>query len=92
MMPSFPISEALAHFAQIIHDLKLVSRVEVTRRGWPVAILISVEEFEKLRSGNVGFASAYDAFRGTVDLVEARIEPEVFESLRDASSGWEMSW
>ena len=50
MLPSYSIVEARNHFAEIVHDLKHVSRVEVTRRGRPVAILISVEEFEMLRA------------------------------------------
>ena len=92
MMPTYSVAEARNRFAEIVHDLKHVSQVEVTRRGRPVAILISVEEFEKLRSGNVGFASAYDAFRSTVDLTQAGIEPEVFEDLRDPAPGREMIW
>jgi prevent-host-death family protein len=92
MMPRYSIAEARNHFAEIVHDLKHVSRVEVTRRGRPVAILISVEEFEMLRAGNVSFTSAYETFRSTVDLTNAGIEPEVFEGLRDPSQGREMRW
>lgn len=92
MMPSYSIAEARNHFAEIVHDLKHVSRIEVTRRGRPVAILISVEEFEMLRAGNVTFTSAYEAFRNTYDLAKEEIDPGVFEGLRDASSGREMSW
>ena len=92
MMPRYSIAEARNHFAEIVHDLKHVSRVEVTRRGRPVAILISVEEFEMLRAGNVTFTSAYEAFRNTHDLAKEEIEPEVFEGLRDPSPGREMSW
>lgn len=91
-MPRYSIAEARNHFAEIVHDLKHNPRVEVTRRGRPVAILISVEEFELLRAGNVGFISAYEAFRSTVDPAKAGIEPEVFEGLRDPSHGREMSW
>ncbi len=92
MMPRYSIAEARDRFAEIVHDLKHVSRVEVTRRGQPVAILISVEEFEMLRSGNVTFASAYEAFRSKFDLAREGIEPSVFEGLRDRSPGREMSW
>ena len=92
MMPRYSIAEARNHFAEIVHDLKHVSRVEVTRRGRPVAILISVEEFELLRAGNVTFTSAYEAFRNTHDLAKEEIDPGVFEGLRDTSSGREMSW
>ena len=52
MMPTYSVAKRVP-LAEIVHDLKHVSQVEVTRRGRPVAILISIEEFEKLRSGNV---------------------------------------
>ena len=51
MTPRYSMAEARNHFAEIVHDLKHVSRVEVTRRGRPVAILISVEEFELCAPG-----------------------------------------
>jgi len=92
MMPRYSIAEARNHFAEIVHDLKHVSRVEVTRRGRPVAILISIEEFEMLCAGSVTFTSAYEAFRNTFDLAKEEIEPKVFEDLRDPSPGREMSW
>ena len=92
MMPRYSIAEARNHFAEIVHDLKHVSRVEVTRRGRPVAILISVEEFEMLRAGNSTFTSAYEAFRNTYDLTKAEIEPEAFANLRDPSLGRELNW
>lgn len=92
MITTCSIAEARNHFAEIVHNLKHISRVEVTRRGRPVAILISVEEFEKLRSGNVTFTNAYEAFRSKFDLAKEGIEPSVFEGLRDRSPGREMSW
>jgi len=92
MMPRYSIAEARNRFAEIVHDLKHVSRVEVTRRGRPVAILISIEEFEMLRAGSVTFTSAYEAFRNTFYLAKAEIEPKAFEDLRDPSPGREMSW
>jgi len=92
MIPSYSIAETRNRFAEIVHDLKHTPQVKVTRRGRPVAILISVEEFEMLRGGNITFTSAYEAFRNTYDLSSAEIEPEVFENLRDPSLGREMSW
>ena len=91
-MVRYSVAEARNRFAEIVHDLKHVSKVEVTRHGQPVAILISIEEFEMLRAGNASFTSAYEAFRSKVDLAQAGIEPEVFEDLRDPSRGREMNW
>jgi prevent-host-death family protein len=92
MMPRYSIAEARNHFAELVHDLKHISRVEVTRRGRPVAILLSVEEFEMLCAGNITFESAYEAFRNTHDLANETIEPGIFDDLRDPSQGREMSW
>ena len=91
-MPSYSIAEARNRFAEIVHDLSHIAQVEVTRRGRPVAVLISIEEFELLRSGNVTFTSAYETFRNRHDLIKEGIEPEVFENLRDPAPGREINW
>ena len=92
MMPRYSIAEARNHFAELVHDLKHISRVEVTRRGRPVAILLSVEEFEMLCAGNITFESAYEAFRNAHDLAKEKIESEIFDDLRDPSVGRDMTW
>lgn len=92
MMPRYSIAEARNRFAEIVQNLRHVSRVEVTRRGRPVAILMSVEEFERLSADSVTFTSAYAAFRKTVDLAQEGIEPGVFDGVRDSSPGREMNW
>ncbi len=92
MMPTYSVAEARNRFAELVRDLEHVSQIEVTRRGRPVAVLISIAEFEKLRSRRVSFGSAYDAFLCTVDLAQVDIEPEVFEGLREPSTGREMTW
>lgn len=91
-MPSYSIAEARNRFAEIVHSLRRGRWVEVTRRGRPVAVLISIDEFDRLRAGNTTFAGAYETFRGKHDLTQAGIEPEVFADLRDPSAGREMSW
>jgi prevent-host-death family protein len=92
MMPRYSIAEARNRFAEIVHDLKRIPQIEVTRRGQPVAVIVSVEEFERLRAGSITFWSAYTAFRDAFDLAQADIESEVFEDLRELSPGREMSW
>jgi prevent-host-death family protein len=92
MMPRYSIAEARNRFAEIVHDLKRVPHIEVTRRGRPVAILISIEEFERLRAGGASFWSSYSAFRDEHDLTKEGIEPEIFGGLREPSPGREMQW
>jgi antitoxin Phd len=92
MIPRYSVAEARNRFAELIHDLERMPQIEVTRRGRPVAVLVSAEEFERLRAGKVTFWSAYTAFRDTFDPAHAGIEPEVFEGLREPSPGRETSW
>jgi antitoxin Phd len=92
MMPRYSIAEARNRFAEIVHDLKHFPQIEVTRRGRPVAVLISVEEFDRLRAGGAAFWNAYSAYRDAHDLAELGIEPEVFAGVREPSPGHEIDW
>jgi prevent-host-death family protein len=88
----YSIAEARDRFTSIVRDVEEnFSGVVLTRRGVPVAVLLSIREYRRL-SGEKGFWDAYLAFRRESDLDELGIEPEVFEGLRDASSGREAGW
>jgi len=92
MADSYSIVEARDRFAEIIHDLTRVGRVEVTRRGRRVAVLLSAEEFDRLSNPRTQFWPAYLKFRKEYDLPNLGIEPEVFANVRDRSSGREVEW
>ena len=65
--------------------------MELTRRGKPVAILVGVEDFERLSKKKPGFWEAYQEFRRTADLAE--IDPdEIFRDVRDQSPGRDFNW
>jgi len=89
---SYSIAEARNRFTSIVRDVEeKVAGVELTRRGKPVAVLLSLREYRRL-SGEKGFWDAYLAFREGSGLDGLGIEPEVFEGLRDASPGREAGW
>jgi antitoxin Phd len=92
MIPSYSVAEARNRFAEILHDLERFPRVEATRRGRPVAVLISIEEYERLQGRGRSFWGAYSAFREALDLPALTIEPAVFEGVRETSPGREPSW
>jgi prevent-host-death family protein len=88
----YSIAEARDRFTSIVRDVEeKVAGVELTRRGEPVAVLLSVREYRRL-SGEKGFWDAYLAFREGNGLDGLGIEPEDFEGLRDASPGREAGW
>ena len=92
MTRSYSIAEARDHFAAIVRDAERDSAVELTRRGEPVAVLLSIEEYRRLVAGRKNFWDAYSKFRDEVDLRRLGIEPEIFRGLRDVSTGREASW
>lgn len=92
MFESYSIAEARDRFTSIVRDVEeKVVGVELTRRGKPVAVLLSVREYRRL-SGEKGFWDAYLAFREGAGLEGVGIEPEVFEGLRDDSPGRAAGW
>jgi antitoxin Phd len=93
MTKKYSIAEAREHLPGMVHAVEAGARVELTRRGKPVAVLIGIEEYERLSEGRRDFWEAYEEFRRKFDLAEIKIDPEeVFEGLRDPSPGREFSW
>lgn len=91
MNKKYSIAQARDNLAAIIHDLELTTSVEITRRGQPVAVLLSKQEYERLKSSTVGFFDACTAFRKKADLSDLNIDPEeVFGGLRERDSGREV--
>ena len=72
-----------------MHELEGRDLIELTRRGEPVAVMLSLGEYRRLTAGRDGFWDAYQAFRESVDLPGLGIEPEVFKGVRDPSPGRE---
>ena len=92
MFTRYSIAEARQKLAAIVHELEQKAMVEITRRGEPVAVLLSMQEYRRLRSPNAQFWEAYEAFRRQVNLPRLNLEPSIFEGLRDRSPGREVKW
>jgi prevent-host-death family protein len=92
MIKEYSIAEARNQFAAIVHDLKTTPLIQLTRRGKPVAVLLAIEEYERLAAGRAGFWDNYQAFRNAIGLSELEIDPAIFSGLRDSSPGREVTW
>ena len=92
MAKSFSIAQARNHFTTLVRELERQPRIQLTRRGKPVAVLLSQREYERIQRTSAGFWDAYGAFRSTADLQRVAIDPRVFRAVRDASPGRERSW
>jgi len=92
MRKSFSIAEARHDLAALVHQLDRHKRIELTRRGKPVAVLISVREYNRLATPARHFWEAYESFTKATDLRRLGIEPELSADWRDRTSGREMNW
>ena len=80
------IAEARDNLARLIHEVEEGEPVEITRRGRPVAVLLSMAAAERLRSGQGSFWDAVTLFRDQNDLEDLALA-EALDDVRDASTG-----
>jgi len=88
----FPIAEAKNKLPSIIHQVEKGSSVELTRRGEPVAVLLSVNEYQRMNQKSRGFWNALMTFRQAIQDEAVKITDLDFEGLRDSSSGREVQF
>ncbi len=85
------IADARRNLPTIIREVENGKEVELTRRGEPVAMLISAKTFRQLKSTQGGFATAYRKFRETANLIDLNLNPdELFSDVREETGGREI--
>lgn len=87
MTRRYSIAEARHNLAAIVHELEGQPMIELTRRGEPVAVLLSLASYRRLLPRAGGFWAAYTAFRETFGTGEG--EGDAFSDVRDRSPGRE---
>jgi antitoxin Phd len=87
MQKQFSIAEAKNRLPTIVHSVEKGPSVELTRRGKPVAVLLSIQEYERLSRKYTGFWNAVSEFRRMAEDEEIEISDRDFTGLRDLSSG-----
>lgn len=90
MSKSYSIAEARNELPGLVHDVERGGPVKITRRGRPVAVLLSLEEYERIAPAMPTFTAAYDAWKRSVDKDNSAVEPDHFSALRDRSPGREV--
>ena len=91
MSKRYSIAEARSNLPSIVDQAESGLEVELTRRGKPVAILISPRHLDRLRSVRPRFADAYRAFLTAHSPRDLDLERSFIESVRDKSSGRKVS-
>jgi prevent-host-death family protein len=88
-MRAYSLAEARDNLTAIVRDVEKTSPVELTRRGKPVAVILSIDEYHRLTQPAGSFSSALERFREHTDVADMALGPEIFEGIRDADPGRE---
>ena len=88
MAQRYAIAEARANLPTLVDEVEAGAAVELTRRGEVVAVMISITEYERLRSRRVGFQEAYQRFLKKHSPAETGLDVAAFsKQARDRSPG-----
>ena len=93
-MTAVSIAEARNRLARLIHDAEAGETVQVTRRGKPVAVLVSQAEYERLLRGlpRRTFWEAVQAMRADPEFEPVDFTKEEVDGWRDRGIGRDLSW
>jgi tRNA(fMet)-specific endonuclease VapC len=81
MTRRYTIAEARSRLPTIVDEAEAGLDVELTRRGEPVAALVSLRELERLRGKRLHFKDAYTKFLATHSLEEIGVKDDVWHEL-----------
>ena len=85
------VAEARQHFARLIERAQQGKTIEITRRGEPVAVLLSASEYSAITGERSSFIDAMMHVRERLGVDELGIGDAEFEGLREESPGREVS-
>src|SRR5260370_25576004 len=87
MGKSYSVAEARADLPDMLDEVEAGKEVQLTRRGRPVAFVLSPEKYDALRQDRVNFGDAYRAFAERHAPSDIALEPDFFDLLRDRAPG-----
>ena len=86
MTTQYSIAKARDRLPALVHQVEQGPAVELTRRGRPVAVLLSITEYRNLRRDRPSFLEAVQQFRQETDL-EGLATEDPWSDVRDRSPG-----
>jgi prevent-host-death family protein len=91
MSRRYSIAEARSQLPAIVDQAEAGAEVELTRRGRSVAVVVSRQEFERLRGRHLPFGEAYRKFLEKHNLEEIGVRDDFARSARDRTPGRKVS-
>lgn len=91
MSHRYSIAEARSSLSTIIDQAEAGLEIELTRRGKPVAVVVSFLKFERLRADRPRFGDVYRSFLKKHSLDQVGLEDDFAASAREKGVGREVS-
>ena len=85
------VAEARQHFARLIKRAQQGKAIEITRRGEPVAVLVSAAEYSAITGERPSFVDATRQVRERLGVDALKIGDADFNGLREQSPGRDVS-
>ncbi|MBT9587641.1 type II toxin-antitoxin system Phd/YefM family antitoxin [bacterium] len=83
-MRDFTVAEARNQLPNLLHLVESSGSVQISRRGKPVAVVMSMHDYQKLKQAGPTFAEFLSDFRDRHDLTGLE---DVFLDVRDRTPG-----
>lgn len=87
MPRQYSIADARTNLPHIVDQAEAGVEVELTRRGQPVAVVVSRRTFERLRDERGQFSQAYQRFLERFSLDEIGFDQDELSTRRDQTPG-----
>jgi prevent-host-death family protein len=87
MPKRYSIADARSNLPSIVDQAESGQAIELTRRGKPVAVILSLGELERLRGTRTKFGDAYRRFLESHSLAEVGLDTDYLASTRDRGHG-----
>jgi prevent-host-death family protein len=87
MSKRYSIADARRNLPTLVREAESGADVQLTRRGRPVAVVVSLKEYERLKAPRTSFTDAYREFRAKFPATGSGISPRYFSGLRDRGRG-----
>ena len=93
-MVEVPVAQARNSLTRLIHEAEGGNAVGITRRGKPVAVLVSREEYDRLesRESKRDIWEAIEDWRARTSFDWPELTPEEVDGWRDRGQGRELAW
>lgn len=91
MAQKYSVAAARSSLPTLIDQAEAGLTIELTRRGQPVAVVVSIRQFERLRGARRRFGDAYRHFLETHSLEEIGVDKDFAASGREKGVGRKVS-